>query len=80
MSGFDPTEQARRALQAQTNAMKDDEILGPTWDTEALQRDFDIVGFLAPFVIVRRKSDGVRGSLQFRAHPRVYFNFEPYTP
>lgn len=74
---FDPTEDARRVMQAKTNVMQDSEIQGPTWDTESLQRDFDVEGFMAPFVVVRRKSDGVRGSLQFRHYPRVYFGFEP---
>jgi hypothetical protein len=47
----------------------------PTWDTAELQRDFEVEGFCAPFVVVRRKSDGVRGSLQFNHNPRVYFGF-----
>jgi len=75
----DPTENARRALQAKTNDLSDDEIQGPTWDTAKLQEDFEVEGFMAPFVVVRRKSDGQRGSLKFRHHPRVYFDFEPYT-
>lgn len=45
------------------------------WDTAALQRDFDVIGFQAPFVVVYRKSDGVRGSLEFTHSPRVYFNW-----
>ncbi len=50
---------------------------GPTWDTAALQRDFEIEGFAAPFVVVRRRSDGQRGTLEFTHSPRVYFGFEP---
>lgn len=46
------------------------------WDTEGLRRDFDVLAFQAPFVVVRRKSDGVQGSLQFNHHPRVYWGFE----
>jgi hypothetical protein len=34
------------------------------------------MGFAAPYVVVRRKSDGVKGSLEFTHHPRVYFNFQ----
>lgn len=45
------------------------------WDTTTLQRDFSVVGFLAPYVVVVRKSDGVRGTLQFTHNPRVYFDF-----
>ncbi len=73
----DPTETARRILQPIVNATKDSEIEGQTWDTDALQRDFEVLGFAAPFVVVRRKSDGVKGSLKFRHHPRVYFEFKP---
>lgn len=47
----------------------------PQWDTTALQHDFIVHAFSAPFVVVTRKSDGVRGTLQFTHAPRVYFNF-----
>ena len=53
------------------------EPTGETWDTEALQRDFTVEGFSAPFVVVRRKSDGVRGTLEFKHSPRIYFDFKP---
>lgn len=45
------------------------------WDTKELQRDFVVEGFLAPFCVVKRRSDGVRGSLEFQHCPRFYFNF-----
>ena len=48
----------------------------PAWDTEALQRDFKVVGFQAPYVVVQRRSDGVKGSLQFNHNPRIYFGFQ----
>jgi hypothetical protein len=48
------------------------------WDTDGLGRDFEILGFLAPFrLVVRRKSDGVKGSLEYTRQPRWYFNFQP---
>jgi hypothetical protein len=47
----------------------------PQWDTEALRRDFEVLGFAAPFVVVRRRSDGVKGVLQFNHNPRIYFGF-----
>ena len=50
-------------------------IEGPTWTTETLQRDFTVLGFLAPFVVVVRKVDGVKGSLLFQHRPRVYFGW-----
>ena len=36
---------------------------------------FAVEGFLAPYVVVRRKSDGVRGTLTFQHSPRFYFDF-----
>jgi hypothetical protein len=50
---------------------------GQVWDTSELQRDFEVIGFMAPFVGVRRRADGVRGSLLFQASPRFYFGFTP---
>jgi hypothetical protein len=50
---------------------------GQVWDTSELQNDFQVVGFLAPLVVVRRRSDGVRGSLMFQNDPRLYYNFSP---
>jgi len=47
------------------------------WNTQELQRDFEVIGFMAPFVVVRRRSDGVRGSLQFDHSPLRYFNWTP---
>ena len=49
---------------------------GQVWDAQELARDFDVVGYLAPYVVARRKADGVRGSLEFQHHPRFYFNWE----
>ena len=49
---------------------------GQTWTTEELTRDFEVTGFAAPFVVVRRKLDGAVGSLEFTHHPRIYFGFE----
>ena len=50
---------------------------GEVWDSDELLRDFEPVGFLAPFVIVKRRSDGVLGSLMFQHGPRFYFRFLP---
>ena len=46
-----------------------------SWDTTQLGEDFDVVGFSAPFVVVIRKSDGKRGSLQFSHSPRKYWGW-----
>lgn len=47
------------------------------WDTEGVQRDFEIIGFMAPFVVARRKVDNVKGTLTFCHSPRFYFDFRP---
>jgi hypothetical protein len=49
---------------------------GQVWDPEDLARDFEVIGFATPYVIVRRKIDGTMGSLEFQHHPRFYFNFQ----
>ena len=48
----------------------------PGWMTDQLTRDFSVIGFQAPFCVVRRKADGVRGSLEFRHRPRLYFSWQ----
>lgn len=48
----------------------------PVWDTAALRAEFEVLGFAAPMVVVRRKSDGRRGTLMFTHHPRFYFGFQ----
>ncbi len=77
----DPTEPLRRQRLVEINAQPGSrEALeaqhGQVWNTEELSQDFEVVGFLAPFVVVRRKSDGVKGSLEFQHNPRFYFNFK----
>ncbi len=77
----DPTESTRRQMVKEINANPSGrEALeakhSRVWDTQELQRDFEALGFMAPFVIVRRKSDRAKGSLEFQASPRFYFNFQ----
>ena len=50
---------------------------GEVMDTAELQRKYEVYAFAAPFVIVRRKADGVKGVLAFQSRPRFYFGFEP---
>jgi len=45
------------------------------WTTDELTRDFEVVGFQAPFVVVKRRIDNKKGSLEFTHSPRKYFNF-----
>lgn len=78
----DQTESTRREMVAEINAEPGSrEYLeakhGQVWDTSEMQADFDALGFLAPFIVVRRRSDGVRGSLTFQRSPRLYYSFQP---
>jgi hypothetical protein len=79
---MDPTENIRRALVAEINrdpgsreALEDQH--GQVWDTGELTEAFSVVSFLAPLVIVTRKSDGTGGTLCFQHSPRFYFDFRP---
>jgi len=47
-----------------------------TWTTAELQEDFEVIGFMAPYVAVRRKKDNIIGSLEFSDHPRTYSSFK----
>jgi hypothetical protein len=76
--GNDPTEAARRSMIETGQPVVDLEATdGPTWTSETVQSEFEIIGFMAPFVVARRRSDGVKGSLEFTHNPRVYFNWQP---
>lgn len=48
---------------------------GQTWDTDQLRADYEVLGFMAPFVVVKRRADGVKGTLMFTHHPRFYYGF-----
>lgn len=51
--------------------------VSPTMTTEEMRELYDVQGFLAPYVVVYRKADGQRGSLQFTHSPRTYFGWVP---
>jgi hypothetical protein len=72
----DTTGQARRAMIASGQPAADlaaDE--GRRWTTEEMTAEFEVLGFAAPFAVVRRRSDGQLGSLEFMHRPRIYFGF-----
>jgi hypothetical protein len=78
----DETEPIRRQMVAEINANPGSrEALqakhGQVWDTGELQDDYQVLGFMAPFVVACRRSDGVRGSLMFQNSPRFYHSFKP---
>lgn len=72
---IDPTEDARRLLIATGQPERDLAAATERYTTDELREQFEVLGFAAPFVVVRRKADGVLGSLEFTHSPRVYFNF-----
>ena len=74
---YDPTETARRLMIATDQPAADLATAERRWTTQELAADFNVVGFAAPFVVVVRKSDGVKGSMEFTHSPRYYFNFQP---
>lgn len=76
----DPTENVRRQRLAEINSEAGERAeleqrYGAVWDTKELARDFVVIGFMAPIIVVQRKADGVKGSLEFQHQPRFYFNF-----
>jgi hypothetical protein len=76
----DDTEDIRRALVNKINSNPSErqlleDLYGQVWDTNELSNDFIIEGFLAPWVIATRKSDGKKGCLEFQHRPRLYYNW-----
>lgn len=76
----DQTEIIRREMVAVINAEPGSrEYLeakyGQVWDTSQMQDDFEALSFAAPFIVVRRRADGARGTLTFQHSPRFYFDF-----
>lgn len=82
----DDTEDLRRRRSMEINStVESDDVnaerqrledrYGQIWDAAQLAKDFDVLGFLAPYVVVGRRSDERKGSLEFQHLPRFYFNF-----
>ncbi|KKK53020.1 hypothetical protein LCGC14_3098960 [marine sediment metagenome] len=78
------SELTRRLATAEINLVEGtreylEEKHGQVWSTDELKNDYQVIGFGAPCVVVRRKSDNVKGLLFFQHDPRFYFRFEPVT-
>lgn len=76
----DPTEPMRREMTFEINSNPGERAAleakhGQVWDSVQLGKDFEVIGFGAPFVVVKRKSDGKKGSLEFQHSPRYYYGF-----
>ena len=79
---IDTTETTRREMQSQINVEATERAAlearhGRVWDTAEMTADFTVVGFGAPFIVVTRKADSVKGSLYFQHRPRFYWGFAP---
>ncbi len=79
----DETELARRRRLAEINLVPGsreqlEQQYGEVWDTDQMTELFRPVGFMAPFLVVVRIADNVKGSLEFQHNPRFYFNFQPH--
>ena len=44
--------------------------------TAEMQKQYNVLGFSLNMCVVERKSDGVKGTLDFDHSPRLYFNFK----
>ena len=77
-ASIDPTEAARRDILPDMPAELAARVAAgeQVWTTEQMQADFEAIGFMAPFIVVRRRSDGAQGSLQFAHRPRFYFGWQ----
>jgi hypothetical protein len=73
----DDTEELRRHMIESGQTYRDLNNATERWDTDQVRELFEVHGFLAPFVFVTRKKDGVKGMLEFTHSPRWYFNFVP---
>ena len=73
----DPDGLRRAAIASGESARNLAADTGPRWTTAELAAEFEVIGFAAPYAVVRRRADGVTGSLEFTHDPRVYFGFEP---
>ena len=77
---MDQTENVRRTLVNEINSEEAgreemEAKYGQVWNTAEVFKDFEIHGFMAPFVTATKRSTGERGSLMFQHSPRFYFAF-----
>lgn len=95
----DPTESTRRELVAEINANPSPKAeleaqygVGNVWTTDELSERFEVIGFMAPFAVVRERITGAaaahavvvdgrglgrKGTVEFQHSPRFYYDFRP---
>jgi hypothetical protein len=79
----DVTEPIRRKRLAEINAVplsrtKLEAKYERIWNTQQLTEEFVVTAFIAPLVVVRRKTDNAIGSLEFQNKPRFFYDWMPY--
>ena len=77
----DPTESTRRDIVHDINSNPGnreqlEKQYGEVYAILKMDELFEITGFMAPFVAVRRRADDVKGTMMFQDNPRYYFNFK----
>ncbi len=77
----DPTESTRRRMVTEINSNPSkrqllEEKYGEVYTLEELDKEFKIIGFMAPYIAVDRLSDDKRGTMMFQDRPRFYYNFK----
>ncbi len=79
----DPTENIRRELVNEINSNPNpreelEKQYGKedVFSTEEVREKFEVLGFMAPFVVVRHKGTNKKGSLMFQHNPRIYFGYK----
>ena len=77
MSAETRDEQMRREMIETGQPERDLAEATQRWSSHRMAAEFTVISFAAPFVMVRRKSDGMLGTLEFTHLPRWYFNFVP---
>jgi len=50
---------------------------GEVLETKELQEKYEVISFLAPFVMVKLKENGQEGTMRFTHLPRFYYDFTP---
>jgi hypothetical protein len=77
---IDETEMIRRQRMAELNQAAAaraelEKQYGKVWSSDQLRAEFEVKGFMAPLVVVKRLDTGEVGSLEFQHDPRFYFNY-----
>ena len=76
----DASEEIRRHEVARLNRRKAEreqleQVYGQVWDTDELTEQFEVLGFRAPYVVVRNLDTREEGNLKFQHDPRYYFSW-----